>query len=51
MKAGTFTSLLLLVFIGLKLANFISWAWWVVLTPLWIPILISCILFVILNLF
>lgn len=31
-----FLSLLGLLFIGLKLACFIDWAWWVVLAPIWI---------------
>lgn len=30
-----FLSLLGLLFIGLKLAGFIDWAWWVVLAPIW----------------
>lgn len=30
-----FFSLLGLLFIGLKLAGFIDWAWWVVLAPIW----------------
>jgi hypothetical protein len=33
-----FTSLLLLLFIGLKLSNIIDWSWWWVLSPVWVPI-------------
>jgi hypothetical protein len=34
-----FCGLLTIVFITLKLTNFIDWSWWWVLSPLWIPIL------------
>lgn len=33
-----FFSLLGLLFIGLKLAGFIDWPWWVVMLPIWGPI-------------
>ena len=32
-----FLALLTLIFITLKLTGFISWSWWWVLAPLWIP--------------
>lgn len=32
-----FTGLLAILFIGLKLGNVITWSWWWVLSPLWIP--------------
>jgi hypothetical protein len=32
-----FSSLLGLLFIGLKLTGHIDWSWWWVLAPLWIP--------------
>jgi hypothetical protein len=32
-----FFGLLALLFIGLKLGGFITWSWWWVLAPLWIP--------------
>lgn len=32
-----FCGLLTILFIGLKLANFINWSWWWVLAPLWLP--------------
>lgn len=38
-----FTSLTIL-FIVLKLTNLISWSWWWVLAPAWIPILIVIVL-------
>lgn len=31
------TGLLLVLFIGLKLSGVISWSWWWVLSPIWIP--------------
>lgn len=33
----TFIGLLAIVFITLKLCNVITWSWWWVLSPLWIP--------------
>ena len=45
----TFTGLLTLLFIGLKLTGYITWSWWWVLSPLWIPLAIfAVIVFVIL---
>lgn len=35
-----FLSLLALLFIGLKLTGYIDWAWWIVLTPVWVPFVI-----------
>ena len=31
---GTFSNLLTLIFITLKLTGFIDWSWWLVLSPL-----------------
>jgi hypothetical protein len=37
-KFGTsFTSLLTVLFIGLKLTNYIDWSWWWVISPIWLP--------------
>lgn len=33
-----FTGLLALTFIILKLCNVITWSWWWVLAPIWIPL-------------
>lgn len=33
-------TLLFLVFLVLKLTNYIDWSWWWVTAPLWIPIVI-----------
>ena len=35
-----FCGLLTIVFIVLKLTNYINWSWWWVMSPLWIPIAI-----------
>ena len=39
-----FCGLLTILFIALKLTNYIDWSWWWVLSPIWIPTVI--ILFV-----
>ncbi len=36
----SFSSVLFLVFLVLKLTNVIDWSWWWVTAPLWIPIII-----------
>jgi len=36
----SFAGLLTVLFIGLKLTNYINWSWWWVLSPLWIPLVI-----------
>ena len=40
-----FGSLLLLAFIVLKLCNVITWSWWWVMSPLWLPITILAIMY------
>ena len=35
-----FGTVLFLVFLVLKLTNYIGWSWWWVTSPLWIPIVI-----------
>lgn len=35
-----FLGLLAILFIGLKLTGYITWSWWWVLAPLWIPVAI-----------
>lgn len=44
-------SLLLILFIGLKLTNNIDWSWWWVLSPIWIPFTLSVLLLIIIQLF
>jgi citrate synthase len=43
----TFLSLLALIFITLKLCSVIAWPWLWVTSPLWIPLAIIAVLFVI----
>ena len=39
-----FTGLLTVLFVGLKLTNVITWSWWWVLSPIWIPVLLLIII-------
>lgn len=43
MKIGFF-SLLTIVFITLKLTNYIDWSWWLVLAPIWGQVVVLLIL-------
>lgn len=43
-----FIGLLLILFIGLKLAKVIDWSWWWVLSPLWLSFIIIFVLLAIL---
>lgn len=38
-----FAGLLTILFIALKLTGYISWSWWWVLSPIWIPIILILI--------
>lgn len=40
-----FAGMLAILFIGLKLTGFITWSWWWVLSPLWIPAAIILAIF------
>lgn len=42
-----FFGLLTIVFIVLKLTNYIDWSWWWVLSPFWIPFSIVIILIIV----
>ena len=37
----SFLPLLALLFIGLKLTNYIDWSWWWVTAPLYVPVIIT----------
>lgn len=39
-----FFGLLTILFIGLKLTNYIDWSWWVVLSPMFVPLIIILII-------
>ena len=43
-----FFTLLGLLFIGLKLTGYITWPWWIVLAPIWGPVVLGILLFLIL---
>ncbi len=43
----SFDSILALIFITLKLIGTITWSWWWVLSPLWIPIAIVGVIFLV----
>lgn len=40
--------LLVVLFIGLKLANIIDWSWWLVLSGWWVQIALVCIFYILL---
>lgn len=42
-----FAGLLTILFIGLKLTNYIDWSWWLVLAPIWIPASVITLLVVV----
>ena len=42
-----FVGLLTIVFITLKLTNYINWSWWWVLAPIWGTIVIAIVVFLI----
>ncbi|MDG3141443.1 hypothetical protein MKL29_01030 [Streptococcus suis] len=44
-KGGTsLSSMLLILFITLKLTGVINWSWWWVLAPFWIPLSLAVLL-------
>ena len=42
-----FCGLLTVLFIGLKLTDYVAWSWWWVLSPLWIPTALAVVFLVI----
>lgn len=36
-----FLGALTILFIGLKLGNVITWSWWWVLSPIWLPVALA----------
>jgi uncharacterized protein (DUF983 family) len=42
--ASPLPTLLLVLFIGLKLAGIITWSWWWVMAPMWVPFLLGVLL-------
>ena len=49
--ALSFTAALTIAFIVLKLAHYIEWSWLWVLSPIWIPIALSLLMFIIAKIF
>lgn len=43
-----FLGLLTILFIGLKLGKVITWSWWWILSPMWIPFAIAIVVILIL---
>ncbi len=43
------SGMLTVLFVGLKLTNYIDWSWWWVLSPLWIPIVVILIAAILLT--
>jgi hypothetical protein len=46
-NSGNFLSMLTIVFIILKLTNYIDWPWVWVLSPIWIPLSVGAIILLI----
>lgn len=46
-----FTEALLVVFLTLKLTGVITWSWWWVFSPVWIPIVILMVVWLLIELF
>ena len=46
-----FLGLLTILFIGLKLMDYIDWSWWWVLSPLWLPFAIIMSIFILVLIF
>jgi len=44
-----FASLLTIVFITLKLTDYIDWSWWWILSPIWISLLVVIIILIIIG--
>ena len=43
----SFTGLLAIVFIVLKLTGVVNWSWWWVLAPIWVSIVLAIIILII----
>ena len=43
-KEVGFGDLILVLFLGLKMAHFIDWSWWWVLSPLWLSGILSLVM-------
>lgn len=46
MKGGSFSIMLTVLFIALKLIGVISWSWWWVLSPIWISLIVAVLVLI-----
>ncbi|MES2586988.1 MAG: hypothetical protein V4536_08725 [Pseudomonadota bacterium] len=46
-----FCGLLTVLFVGLKLTDFIDWSWWLVLAPIYAPFLLAILLLLAISVF
>ena len=46
-----FAGLLTVLFVGLKLTDYIDWSWWWVLSPIWISFLLVIVFLIIFGFF
>ena len=46
----SFLDVLTIVFVVLKLTNYIDWSWWWVLSPIWIPLALIVLVVVLASL-
>lgn len=51
LNLSSLSTLLLVLFIGLKLGKVIDWSWWWVLSPLWAPFVLICLAWLIICFF
>jgi len=45
----TFFQLLTILFVGLKLTGLITWSWWLVLSPLYLPFVIGLVIILLVS--
>jgi len=46
---SSLTTVLLAIFIVLKLVGSIAWSWWLVLSPFWIPLGLALVIVIVLR--
>ncbi len=44
-----FVGLLTILFIALKLTNYITWSWWWVLSPIWVMFIVCILIFLVIG--
>lgn len=45
----SFFGMLAILFIGLKLTGYVSWSWWWVLSPLWLPLTVVVVFLLLIS--